>query len=436
MMTPMNPTVSNPVSNPLVEAMAASWALLLGFGILMLGDGLQGTLLAVRAHREGFPTAVTGLVMSSFYAGFLGGTLWAPGIVRRVGHIRVFAALAALASASILVHAAWVHPATWFALRLLSGFCFSGLYIVAESWLNDRTSNETRGQLLSVYMVITYLAVGGGQLFLNLADPSGYPLFVLASVLISVAVVPLLLAATPAPSFEESSSVKLADLYGLSPLGVFGMFAVGLAGAAIFSLGPVYAGLLGLDTAGISYFMLAPVAATVLLQWPIGRLSDHFDRRLVIVMVTFVASAAAVACIYAMRISTFHGIIMFGLFGGFSLPMYALCVAHTNDHLRPEQMVAASGGLILAGGIGAVIGPLGIALAMDVSAHWFFATLAIVHAVIGLFALLRMGLRKAKPLEQQGHHAPAALLRSRRMAQSIQEHLRDDFPDSEPPGPG
>ncbi len=417
----------NQNSNPLTKAITASWALLLGFGILMLGDGLQGTLLAVRATREGFPTAVTGLVMSSFYAGFLGGTLWAPGIVKRVGHIRVFAALAALASASILLHAAWVHPASWFALRLMSGFCFSGLYIVAESWLNDSTSNQTRGQLLSVYMVITYLAIGGGQLFLNLADPSGYPLFVLTSILISVAVVPLLLTATPAPRFEDSSSLKLTELYRLSPLGVFGMFAVGLVSAAIFSLGPVYAGLRGLDTAGISYFMLAPVIATVLLQWPIGGLSDRFDRRLVIVAVTLIASLAAVLCIYAARISTLHVTAMFGLFGGFSLPMYALCVAHTNDHLRPEQMVAASGGLILAGAIGAVIGPLGISLAMDISTDWFFGTLAIVHASIGLFALLRMLARKATPLDLQGSHVPATLLRSSRMAESIQAHLRDDL---------
>ena len=419
-------------SNPLAAAIAASWALLLGFGFLMLGDGLQGTLLAVRAYREGFPTAVTGLVMSSFYAGFLGGTLWAPGIVRRVGHIRVFAALAALASASILVHAAYVHPAVWFVLRLLSGFCFSGLYIVAESWLNDSTANQTRGQLLSVYMVITYLGVGGGQLFLNFADPAGYSLFVLTSILISVAVVPLLLTATSAPRFQDSSSVKLTDLYGISPLGVFGMFAVGLASAAIFSLGPVYAALLGLDTAGISYFMLAPVVATVLLQWPIGRLSDRFDRRLVILAVTLIAAAAAVACVHMAQISSVHATIMFGLFGGFSLPMYALCVAHTNDHLRPEQMVAASGGLILAGGIGAIIGPLGIALAMDVSAHWFFGALAVVHAGIGLFALLRMLLRKATPLAQQGYHAPATLLRSRRMAESIQAHLRDEFGNPAP----
>ncbi len=418
--------MNKPAPNPLASAIITSWALLLGFGILMLGDGLQGTLLAVRAYREGFSNISTGFVMSSFYAGFLGGTLWAPGIVRRVGHIRVFAALAALASASILVHAALVDPYVWSLLRLISGFCFSGLYIVAESWLNDSSSNETRGQLLSVYMVITYTAVGAGQLFLNLADPVGYPLFVLTSVLISVAVVPLLLAATQAPDFEESGTIKLRELYGISPLGVFGMFGVGLATATVFSLGPLYAGLMGLNTEGISYFMLAPVVATVLFQWPIGKLSDRYDRRLVILFVTLLASIAAVMCIFAARISVIHLTIMFGLFGGISLPMYALCIAHTNDHLDPNQMVAASSGLILSGGIGAILGPLGISFVMEISTNWFFVALAAVHAGIGAFAIIRMLRSESMPLEEQGQHTLVTLLRSRAMIESMQKHLSDD----------
>ena len=416
---------------PLIPAVNSSWALLLGFAILMIGDGLQGTLLAVRAFREGFPNAMTGLVMSSFYAGYLGGTLWAPGIVRKVGHIRVFAALAAVASASILVHAAFPHPIVWIGLRLISGFCFSGVYIVAESWLNESATNETRGHILSVYMVITYMAVGIGQLFLNLADPMGYPLFVLTSVLISVAVIPLLLTAAPAPEFESSDSLSLKGLFRISPLGIVGMFGVGLVTAAVFALAPVYASQKGMDTAEISYFMLAPVLATVLLQWPIGRLSDRFDRRKVILLVTLLASAAAVLCIYMVRLSTLHIYIAFGLFGGFSLPMYALCIAHTNDHLDPGQMVAASGGLILAGGIGAIFGPLGMALVMDISADWFFASLAIVHGLIGLFIVSRMFTREMTPLDEQGHHAPATMLRSVGMVESIQEHLRDDYTDED-----
>jgi MFS family permease len=397
----------------------------------MLGDGLQGTLLAVRATREGFTNLTTGLVMSSFYVGYLGGTLWVPKIVKKVGHIRVFAALAAVASACILVHAAFPNPVVWIILRLMSGFCFSGVYIVAESWLNKSATNETRGHLLSVYMVITYIAVGAGQLLLNLADTAGYALFVLTSVLISIAVIPLLLTASPAPEFATSSSVSLKQLYRMSPLGVVGMFGVGMVSAALFGVAPVYASQSGMNTAEISYFMLAPVLATVLLQWPIGRLSDSFDRRKVILLVTVLAAAAAVACIYMASVSTFNLLIAFGLFGGLSLPMYALCIAHTNDSLDPSQMVAASGGLILAGGIGSIFGPVGVALAMDVSTDWFFASMAIVHAGIGLFVISRMFIREATPLEEQGHHAPATLLRSGGMIESIQEHLRDDFIDED-----
>ncbi len=411
-----------------MSAIGASWALLLGFGILMLGDGLQGTLLAVRAYREGFSTTTTGLVMSSFYAGFLGGSLWAPNIVQRVGHIRVFAALAALASASILLYATFVGPVTWIVLRLISGFCFSGIYIVAESWLNDSTPNETRGQVLSVYMVITYVAVGIGQLLLNLSDPVGYPLFILTSVLISIAVVPLLLSASPEPSFEDSSSLNLKELLNISPLGVLGMFGVGLVMAALFALGPVYAGQQGLSNEQISYFMTAPVLATVLFQWPIGHLSDRFDRRLVLTVVTFAATLAAVGCVLVAQLSVWATITMFGLFGGFSLPMYSLCIAHTNDHLKPEQMVAASGGLILAGGLGAILGPIIISLAMNVSHAGFYWAIAGVHATIGFFAIYRMLKRKPAPLEKQSHHAPVTLRPSSRAVECIQEHLRDDYP--------
>jgi len=398
----------------------------------MLGDGLQGTLLAVRAFREGFATLTTGFVMSAFYAGFLGGSLLAPKIVTRVGHVRVFAALAAVASAAILVHAVFVSPTAWVLLRLISGFCFAGLYIVAESWLNDRASNETRGQVLSLYMVITYLAIGISQLFLTLSDPVGYPLFVLTSILISVAVVPLLLSASPSPRFEESHTVSLVELYRISPLGVVGMFGIGMAMAALFALGPVYAGRIGLTTAQISYFMAAPVLTTVLFQWPIGHLSDQRDRRHVLIVVTFLAALSAAVCAFATQWSAVGLTIAFGLLGGFSLPVYALCIAHTNDHLAPEQMVAASGGLVLAGGIGAVLGPLTVSFIMDLwNDSGFFWMLATTHAAIGGYGVYRMFKRRSPSLEQQGHHAPAVFRPSARAVETIQEHLRDDFPEPE-----
>lgn len=394
----------------------------------MLGDGLQGVLLPLRAVREGFPTAVTGMVMSAFYVGFLCGSLLAPGVVRRVGHIRVFAALAAVASAAILGHAMIVSPWAWGLLRFVSGLCFSGLYIVAESWLNDRASNQTRGQVLSVYMLVTYIAIGFGQLFLNLADPVGYPLFILTSILISIAVVPLLLSAGPAPVFESSSSMALADLLKVSPLGIVGIFGVGMVVAAVFALGPVYAAGLGLDTRYISFFMTAPVISTVLLQWPIGHWSDVSDRRKVLTVIAFAAAVAAVACIPAAEYSTPALILVFALFGGLALPMYSLCIAHTNDHLFPEQMVAASGGLVLVSGLGAIIGPVAVSYAMAWQGEqMFFWGLGCINGFVGLFALYRMFRRKPKPLKEQGPHAPVMFRPSPSNVESIQESLRDDY---------
>ena len=347
------------------SALWSTWALLLGFGILMLGDGLQGTLLAVRADQEGHSATTTGLIMSSFYVGFLSGSIMTPRIVLHVGHIRVFAALAAMASAAILVHAVFLHVAVWVGLRLISGFCFAGLYVVAESWLNDRATNETRGKLLSLYMVVTYIGVGLGQLLLNLADPQGYPLFVLTSVLISIAVVPLLLSASASPRFEESVNIKVKELFKVSPLGVVGMFVEGFVTATFFALGPVYAQRLGLPLKEIAYFMAAAMAGTVVLQWPIGALSDRFDRRLVLTIVVLLTALAAFACIPLSTKSTIILLLAVSLFAGLALPLYSLCLAHTNDHLEPTQMVAASGTLVLISGLGAVIGPILVATVMD-----------------------------------------------------------------------
>ena len=401
----MNP--ANPARSSMRTAITASWALLLGFGVLMLGDGLQGTLLAVRASLEQFPIEITGLIMSVFSVGFLAGSLLATRIVERVGHIRVFAALASIASAAILVHAVFVHPITWGALRLISGFCFAGIYVVAESWLNDRATNETRGQLLSVYMVITYVGVGLGQLLLNLADPLGYGLFILGSVLISIALVPLLLSAGPAPHFETLSPINIKELFQISPLGVVGALCEGTATAAFFAMGPVYATAIGYSLTQVSFFMTAGVIGCVVLQWPVGHLSDRYDRRLILTLTTFAAAGVAFWGASAPSLTLIEQLALIALFGGLSLPLYSVCIAHANDFLEPHEMVAASGGLVLASGIGAVIRPLSVSLAMK---HYgnggFFWFLAGVHGLLGVFAIYRMIRRPAKPLEEQGPYIP------------------------------
>jgi MFS family permease len=409
------------------SALLSCWALLLGFGILMLGDGLQATLLAVRADQEGFSATITGLVMSSFYVGFLLGSIMAPGITARVGHIRVFAALAALASAAILVHAVFIQIPVWIALRFISGFCFAGLYIVAESWLNDRATNENRGKLLSLYMVVSYLGVGAGQLLLNLAEPAEYLLFILTSVLISVAVVPLLLSAGSPPAFRDSVNISLRELFRLSPLGIVSMFAVGLVTATFFALGPVYGQRLGLDVENISYFMAAAVAGTILLQGPVGALSDYFDRRIVLTIVTLLAALAAAICVPLSQDSKLLLFLSVGLFGGLAIPLYSICIAYTNDHLQPSQMVAASGALVLTGGLGAVLGPAMIASIMDqFGEQAFFWSMGGVHGLMGLYAIYRMTRSASVPRKKQGHNTATAAHPTGSVIESIQQLARDE----------
>ena len=408
-------------------ALVSSWALLLGFGILLLGDGLQGTLLAVRADLEGFSTTLTGLIMSTFYLGFLLGSILTPRLTIKVGHIRVFAAFAALSSAAILLHALFVTVPVWMAMRLLSGFCFAGLYIVAESWLNDRASNETRGKLLSLYMVVTYIGVGAGQLLLNLADPVGYPLFILTSVLISIAVVPLLLSAGSPPTFQDSVRISLIQLYRLTPLGIVSMFAVGLVTATFFALGPVYAQRLGLDIKDISYFMAAAVLGTVLLQGPIGVLSDRFDRRKILTVVTILTALAALLCIPAARQSTSALFFAIALFGGLAFPLYSICIAYTNDHLNPNQMIAASGALVLVGGLGAITGPVLFAMLMDrFGDQALFWSIAAVHGLMGLFAMYRMIRSAPVPLDKQRPSTATAVHPSGSAIESIQQYTREE----------
>jgi MFS family permease len=206
----------------MMVAVRSCWALLLGIALMMLGNGLQGSLLGIRASLEGFPTTATGILMSGYFAGFLAGSVLAPKLVARVGHVRVFAALASLASTAILVHVVWVNPVTWTVIRLVSGFCYAGLYVVCESWLNDQATNETRGQLLSIYMVVMLGGAAGGQGLLNLADPSGVNLFILVSVLVSLSLIPMLLSTGQMPPFDAPRPVGIRQLYHVSPTGVVG----------------------------------------------------------------------------------------------------------------------------------------------------------------------------------------------------------------------
>jgi MFS family permease len=386
----------------MLTAVRATWTLFIGIALIMLGNGLQGTLLGVRASLEGFSTTTTGLVMTGYYLGFLVGSILMPRLVNNVGHIRVFAALASLASSSVLVHTVFVDPWIWMAMRLITGFSYAGLYVVAESWLNERASNEIRGQLLSLYMLVSMGCMMLGQLLLNLAPPQQPELFILTSVLVSLALVPISLTVVQAPALTRAPPIGLRELYRGSPLGVIGGFGTGIANGTLLGMGAVFAAGIGLPIEQVAYFMMAAIFGGMLLQWPIGHLSDRFDRRRVITVVTFLSAISALLALPYVEPPGLALFVLIALFGGLHMPMYSLCIAHTNDHLKPEQMVAASGRLMLIFGCGSSLGPLTAALLMDaMGPGGFFWWLA-----IGVFALYRMLRRAPTPLADQGLYVP------------------------------
>jgi len=416
----------------MLNAMKAAWALFLGIALIMLGNGLQGSLLSLRASFEGFDTNTVGLVMTGYFVGFLGGSIVTPKVLLKVGHVRTFAALASLASTAVLAHILWIDPFGWFLMRLVTGFAYAGLYVVAECWLNDRATNETRGQLLSIYMVVMFVGVALGQLLLNVSNPYGHVLFILVSILVSIALIPILLSASPAPEFIEPESMALRELYRVSPLGMFGALATGLAHGAIFSMGAIYAQSRGFNLTEISIFMGVITLGAIIMQWPIGALSDRFDRRLVLTVVTTLAAGVAFLSIPVSNHWPTGLYILVALFGGLSLPMYSLCIAHTNDHLRPHQMVSASSSLVMMGGIGACFGPLGASFLMNsLGPDGFFWALSGAHGSISVFACYRMLRRAAVPMDQQGAYVTIPP-RATPMATAMTEISPADAAESRP----
>jgi MFS family permease len=371
-------------------------------GVLMLGAGLQGTLLGLRATLEGFPAPVTGVIMSCYYVGYLVGTTAAPRLLRQVGHVRVFAALAACASAAVLIQACFIHPLPWAAMRLLTGVCFAGIYVVAESWLNDRAGPGSRGRLFAVYMLVLYVGLGTAQFLLVLANPRTPTPFMLVSVLICLSIVPIVVSAQQTPEVTVPRKVRYRELYRDSPLGVVAVSASGMISSIIFSMGPVYARLSGLGTSGVATFMAASILAAVLTQYPVGRLSDRMDRR------TVIAAVCTLATIVAGSIAAFGEmpraalLALAAVFSGLVLTLYSLAVSHVNDKLEPAQMVAASSALLLLNGSAAALGPvLAGSLIAAFGPPAYFATLATLTGGLTVYDLWRKTRRKPVSPEQK-----------------------------------
>lgn len=406
----------------LASPAARSTALFVGIALLMAGNGLQNTLLGVRAESEGFGSTVAGLVMAMNFVGFLAGSALAPHFLRQVGHVRVFAALASAGSSVVLVQAVWVNPLVWGAGRFMWGACFAALLVVAETWLNEMATNENRGRMLARYMVITMGAIATGQFMVAAADTDGFVLFAVVSVLVSLALVPMSLSASANPPVVVPERVGFRTLMAAAPTGVIVAFLVGAALGSISGIGAVYAASRGLSPFQVAAFVAAPMVGSLFGQIPLGRLSDRVPRRIVMVLA---ASIAGTACLVMLALDerSIAGIAVMAVMGAFAYPIYSLSVAQANDWLRDSQRAGASAVLVRMNGVGATVGPICAAIGMSLTLNAFYIVMAAAHVSIAVFVAARMLLVAGPPVAQQGRFHPiparasaavAALLRRRR----------------------
>ena len=380
------------------------WALLLGVVFIMLGNGMHFTLIGLRGGIEGFSAAELAVVTSGYFMGFLSGARISPLMIRRVGHVRVFAALGSFMSAALIAFPLVTEPWVWTLLRILIGFCMSGIYVTAESWLNDAATNETRGTVLAAYMIAQTLGIIGAQGLLTLGDAATAVLFIGASMLVSISFGPILLSATEAPTAEVARPMSLRRLFAGSPLGTVGIFLLGSIYATQSGMGAVFGSQIGLSAAQIALFVAMLFAGALVMQYPIGWLSDRMDRRKLILGAAAIGFAFCVLGWFAGEgLWTLMTAAFFA--GGVTTPLYALFLAYTNDYLSTEDMPAASGGLVFTFGLGAIAGPLVTGWAMQgLGPFAFWLVLGATFGAIAGYALYRMTQRAVTPVDATEHY--------------------------------
>ncbi|MDF1871568.1 MFS transporter [Vannielia sp.] len=390
----------------MIKVLASTWALLLGVMLLMVGNGIQGTLLGIRGANEGFSTLEISIVMSAYFLGFLGGSRMAPEMIRRVGHVRVFAALASMISAVLILFPSYAAPWAWIIERVVIGFCFSAVYVTAESWLNNAVTNEIRGKALSLYMIVQMTGIVAAQGLLVIPDETGFLLFVIPSVLVSISFAPILLNVQPTPAFETTKAMSLLQLYTISPLGVVGAFLLGGANAATFGMAAVFATQAGLSVGQTSGFVASIFVGGLVMQYPIGWISDRMDRRMLIAMIAMLGGIGAIfGFVYG---DAYTAVLAAGFaIGGMTNPLYSLLIAYTNDFLEPEDMAAASGGLIFVNGVGAIAGPIVTGWFMGlIGPTGFFIYIGGLMAAITGYAFWRMTRRPSTPVDETTSYTP------------------------------
>ena len=384
------------------KVLGSVWALLLGMTLIMIGNGMQATLMGVRGGIEGFGTLQLSLITSAYFLGFLVGSRVTPDLIRRVGHVRVFAALGSFISAGLIAFPVLTDPYSWTVIRVILGFCLSGVYVTAESWLNNAATNQTRGTMLSAYMIAQTTGIIIAQGLMNVGEAAGYLLFVIPSILVSLSFAPILLSITPTPAFETNKPMSIRQLYHSSPLASVGILLMGGVFAAQFGMASVYGAAAGLNAAQISGFVAAIFVGAMTLQLPIGWLSDRMDRRILILGVSAMGALSTGVGIYLGV--DFKTLLVLGfVMGGAASPLYSLLIAYTNDFLEVEDMAAASGALVFVYGLGAIVGPMATGQLMDmIGPYGFWVFLSALFTLTSLYAAWRMTRRAGVPVDETG----------------------------------
>ncbi|UJW73255.1 MFS transporter [Rhizobium sp. SL42] len=376
--------------------------LLLTAGILIGGNGLQGTFISLRALEEGFSPSVIGMIGTGYFIGFVIGCIYVTKIMRAIGHIRTFSALAAIASAASIMMVMVIDPASWFAMRLIQGICFAGLFAVVESWLNARVTNSTRARTLSIYRFVDLGSVTAAQYLIPVFGLGGFDLFAIISMALTLSLVPISFADRSSPAPPQDVKFDIRVLWSVSPLATVGCIIVGLTNSSFRSLGPIYADGIGLSVTGIATFMSIGIFAGIVLQYPLGHYSDKLDRRVVMLIATFGALAACIFLAFVAGESELLNFIGIFAFGAFAMPLYSLCSAHANDHAAPGQHALVSAGTLFFWSVGAVIGPLFASFLIDAfGPHALFTYMIVVLAFFMGYTFFRITAREGVPTEQR-----------------------------------
>lgn len=383
-------------------------ALLLGSAFLLFAGGINGLILPIRGTNEGFTDVSLGLLGTGWAVGYVSGCIMTARLVSRVGHIRAFGAMAAIAAISILASAIMINPWAWIILRGVCGFCFAGAAMIVESWLSEQAAPQARGRIFGVYTMVNLGATTAGQMMLTLGDPNGFVFFALGAIFYCMALVPTAISSTTTPAPLASVNLNIRSLWKNSPVAVFAVFWVGVSNAAFGTLAAVYASKVGLTLASVALFTSVPILAGALIQVPVGVLSDRTDRRRVLIAVAAIALIADLAFMILAPEGRGFNLVLAALLGGSIYAMYPVIVAHANDHAEPGTAIQISGGLLLMYGVGSIIGPLVAGFAMSgVGIRALFLVTSCAHVMVIGYTIWRMRKRDSVPDADKSNFQPA-----------------------------